>query len=307
MTAIRQSDLASFARCAMQVRLNSLLAQQGQRERNLSATAFGTVVHHCAQVMEELHHGGAANVEERVVRTFEHFWHPDNIHELVPGGIDVWLPRQTFGSLMIRGRDNLRAYYQNLLLDKGMLLALEHQFVVPWDAPLFPGTVVTGTVDRLALRLDSRKKPYLSVEDFKTGIKPTYLRHALQWTVYAWASLQPAFWLEWPKEDLAQLQGPLQRKGYALFEDGSGLPVIPRRGRWIALRDAFGIHDAGWRTQADFARMHLALEQYIRAVQADIYPLSISGQVCTYCPHLFSGDCGGIPFEQNEEGLPYPG
>ncbi len=308
---IRQSDLNSFARCAHQVRLNREADADGTRQQNLSATAFGTVVHHALQVLEERHWAGDDNALPVAVATFEYYWHPDNIGQLVPGGVDVWLPRQTFGGLMIRGRDNLRAYYDSLVHDAGHLLALEHTFEVPWPGAVDEWTeephTLTGTVDRLALRLDARRKPYLSVDDFKSGQKPTYLRHALQWTVYSWASLDPGFWQAWPQADLAALTEPLATRGFALFRDGSGLPIIPRRGRWIAVRDAFGIHDVGWRTQADFDRMAVAIDAYIAAVEAGIYPLSISGAVCTYCPHLYSGRCGGTPFSKDDEGKPYPG
>ncbi len=317
---IRQSDLSSFARCANQVRLKTIAAQQGQREDNLSATAFGTVIHHAAQVMEEEHHAGNPDACEIAVKTFEYYWDPGNIQALVPGGIDQWLPRQNQGGLLIRGRDNLRAYYQHLTGDTGKLLALEHQFTVPievmvtqpMNGPYAMGRLaewheLTGTADRLALRVDGKRKPYLSIDDFKSGQKPTYLRHALQWSVYGLASLHPDFWAAWPADDLELLRDPLRKRGFALFLDGSGMPVIPRRGRWIALRDAFGVHDAGWRTEADFERVRTAVGQYIAAVRADIYPLSPSGQTCTYCPFLYSGDCGGLPHDSAAEGAPYPG
>lgn len=305
---IRQSQLASFARCARQVKLEADELAQGRTPDNLSATAFGTVLHHAAQVMEELHHAGRQDACERAVATFEHHWHPDHLGELVPGGIDQWLPRQTRGGLLIRGRENLRAYYVALQHDAGRLLALELNFTVPIQLAWPDGTTedheLTGTLDRLALRITGRK-PYLSVDDFKSGTKPTYLRHALQWTIYGWASLFEEFWASWDPAQLELLRDPLRKRGFALYFDGSGLPVIPRRGRWIALRDAFGIHDCGWRTPADFARMRVALQQYIAAVRADIYPLAISGQTCTFCPFLYSGKCSGAPHSKDDEGEPY--
>jgi len=304
---IRQSDLASFARCARQVKLEALDIAEGRRPDNLSATAFGTVIHFAAQLMEELHHAGRDDALQAAVATFEHHWNPENIGKLVPGGIDQWLPRQTQGGLLIRGRENLRTYYQALQHDAGRLLALELAFHVPiqLDGPDGPEDhVLDGTVDRLALRLTGRK-PYLSVDDFKSGAKPTYLRHALQWTIYGWASTRPEFWVSWDPDQLELLKDPLRKRGFALYFDGSGLPVIPRRGRWIALRDSFGIHDCGWRTPADYARMRVALQQYIAAVRADIYPLAISGQTCTYCPFLYSGKCSGVPHDKNDEGEPY--
>jgi len=305
---IRQSDLASYARCARQVKLETLDISEGRRPDNLSATAFGTVIHHAAQVLEQLHHEGRDDALERAVATFEHHWHHDNIETLVPGGIDQWLPRQTYGGLLIRGRENLRTYHAALQHDAGRLLALELTFGVPirlqWPDGSSEDHELTGTVDRLALRVTGRK-PYLSVDDFKSGAKPTYLRHALQWTIYGWASLWPEFWAHWEPDQLALIQDPLRKRGLALYFDDSGLPVIPRRGRWIALRDAFGIHDCGWRTPADYARMRAALQQYIAAVRADIYPLAISGQTCTYCPFLYSGRCSGVPHSKDDEGAPY--
>lgn len=300
---IRQSDLNSFARCARQTQLNNVAEQRGERQKNLSATAFGTVIHHALQTLEERHWAGEADACDVAVATFEHYWNPTNIDALVPGGVDVWLPRQTYGGLLIRGRNNLRAYFEALQHDAGHLLALEHTFEVPWP----PADVITGTVDRLALRVDARRRPYLSIDDFKSGQKPTHLRHALQWTVYAWASLHPQFWDAWDPAHLAEVSEPVAKRGFALYRDGSGLPIIPRRGRWIAVRESFGVHDTGWRTEADFQRMADAINAYVGATQRlAIFPLSISGAVCTYCPHLYSGLCGGTPFDRNAEGQPYP-
>ncbi len=315
---VRQSSLASFARCAQQVHLEDVARQRGIRERTLSATAFGTVIHHCAQTLEEKVHEDHPKAIDVAVATFEHYWHPENIGDLVPGGIDEWLPRQTYGGLLIRGRDNLRAYHASLLNDTGVLLALEHSFEVPMrvfvpvttsagNAQFLEDHELIGTVDRLALRKDSRNRPYISIDDFKSGQKPTYLRHSIQFTAYSWASTRPEFWDMWPAEEVESLAKPLRRKGLALFQDGSGMPVVPRKGRWIALRDSFGVHDAGWRVEADFQRLHKAVGQYIAARRADIYPLSPSGQVCTYCPFMYSGDCGGFPYDSSEEGQPYPG
>ncbi len=302
---IRQSTLSSFQRCARQAQLKSLAAQRGQPDQATSATAFGTVMHHAVQVLEQLTHEGRPDAVERAVASFEHYWHPDNVHVLVPGGIHTWLPRQTRGGLLIRGRDNLRFYAEALVKDVGKLLALELPFNVPMGRLADHDITIHGTVDRLALRLYGRR-PYLSVEDFKTGQKPTYLRHGLQFTVYCWASLHEQFWSAWDPDELQRLRRPLRDKGFALWRDGSDLPVIPRRGRWISLRDTFGVHDAGWRVEADFARLHEAAGAYIAALDADVYPLHVSGETCTYCPFMYSGECGGVAYGKDSEGDPLP-
>ena len=320
---IRQSDLESYNRCPQQSHLYRL-AEQGTLTSggvpvavpSLSATVFGTVIHFALQVMEELHHNGRSDALEVAIATFEHYWEPENLTELEPAGIDTWIPRQTYGGLRTRARNNLRAYYEVLKADDGMLLALEHTFAVPVEL-VDPETGVAeqhelaGTADRLTLRTYSRK-PYLSIDDFKSGKKATYLRYKTQWTVYAYASLHPAFWAAWDQATLDVIVEPLHKRRLRLF-DGDECPgcragshdpatfvVIPRRGRWISVRGSFGVHDCGWRLPTDYARLNVALREYVRARQLEVYPLNMSGDTCTYCP-FNNGICGGVPIPDEKE------
>lgn len=300
---IRQSDLAAFQRCGMQQHLYEEAQAGGQRGENLSATVFGTVVHHALQVLEKLHHEGRQDALDVALATFTHYWMPENIEQLEPGGIDVWLPRQTYGGLRERGLRGLRDYYDVLKVDNGILLALEHTFEVPIEIDDEWHTL-TGTVDRLALRFDSKRKPQLSIEDFKTGKKPRFLRYATQWTVYSYASLQPNFWAEFTSPEFDDMLRRLAARGHDLIPTPDQLTVLPRKGRWLSLQDGFAMSDAGWRTEHDYARLRVQLREYIKARRFEVRPLTVHGEVCTYCPFARNGACGGVPIPELDEGAP---
>lgn len=289
----------------MQQHLYREAAEGGKRGENLSATVLGTVVHYAVMVMEKMVHEGQPNALEVGLATFQHYWHPDNLPLLEPDGIDVWLPRNTYGGLRERGTRALRDYYDSLIRDDGTLLALEHTFSVPIE---IDGETheLSGTVDRLAVRLHKRI-PILSVEDFKTGKRPTHLRFQTQWTVYSYASLQPAFWMDFvvqQDEGFEKLMDWIASRGYELYATPVGLPVMARRGRWLSLTDGFDSHDAGWRTENDYARLRVHLREYIKAQRAGVHPLTVSGHTCLYCPFSRNGACGGVPIPELDAGAP---
>lgn len=284
---IRQSDLSSYSRCPQQKKISDDLDAAGVRQQQLSATVFGTVMHHALQVFEESLHAGSTNADALNVAlaTFQHYWLPENIGDLEPGGIDVWLPRQTYGGLRAKGIEALKLYAQMIEADNGQLLALEYQFHVPLVLDGVQHTL-TGTADRISRRLQVRK-PYLNIEDYKTGKVPTYLRHRMQFTAYAWASLQRPFWdgFDDPEE------------AYARTKDW------PRRTTWVDMATVTR-KDGGWRGEQDYARLMVALREYVRAVEADVYPLTLEGSVCTFCPFSRTGQCGGVKVPEDDEGKP---
>lgn len=305
---IRQSELSAFQRCAQQSKLYREAEQGGVPRENLSTTVLGTVVHYVLMIMEQLHHQGREDALAVAESTFLHYWHPDNLSEIEPGGIDVWLPRTTYGGLRDRGLRGLRDYYATLVKDDGILLALEHTFTVPIVIDDEPHEL-HGTVDRLALRFYKRK-PILSIEDFKVGKKPTYLRYATQWTLYGYASRYWPFWEGFnanpyiESDPFEELLRKLNQRGLDLFETKDNLPLVPRRGRWLSLTDGFSSHDAGWRTEHDYARLEVHLREYIKARRHDVYPLTVDGHICTYCPFSRNGACGGVPVPELDSGAP---
>ena len=290
---IRQSSLNSYARCAQQKKLDDeYLAGNGRRPSNLSRTVYGVVMHHALQIMETEHHQGSLSALQTAISTFAYYWTPDNMPELASHhpelayGIDEWLARDTYGGMRIKGIKALEDYYALLSTDDGTLLALELQFRVPIDLEEQGQHILTGTVDRLTIR-KFKTKPYLSIEDFKTGKQPAWLRYSAQWTVYSYAARHRDFWLPW---------GDQQDERYETYKEWA------HRGRWIDIR-LNKVVDAGWRAEQDYARLKVALKEYVKAVNADVYPLSLSGETCLYCPFR-DGTCGGVPVPDEDAGKP---
>jgi hypothetical protein len=278
-------------------------------------------MHVALHAMEKAHNEGDPDALGLGLRTFDYYWAPENLDQLNLK-ITVWLPRQTWDGLAERGRAAIRDTYELLRKEDAHLLALEYPFAVPLEVNGRLHTV-HGYIDRLTLRKHYRK-PYVSADDYKSGRKPTYLRHHMQFTVYCYASTQAEFWTGWPESGVGgtrhgsealehfdpELIGRLERSfsswGYRLHSGSPShgeeeLPLASRRGRWISVNDV-GFSDAGWRTERDYARLGLAVDAYVRAREAGIYSPNVSGETCTYC--AFRATCGGIGLPAETEGAP---
>lgn len=312
---IRQSDLSSWSRCNLQKfyydRANA--DPEAPQPSSLSATVYGTVVHLALMIGEQAIHEGQ-DYDDAValaIRTFEHYWEPNHLVELGERITD-WLPRQTYGGLRERGRIAIKDYFRLRKTDEAWLLGLEYQFAVPVRIGDVTHTL-SGTIDRLSIRKAARK-PYLSVDDYKTGKQPIALRHNMQGSAYAYATTKDEFWFGWKDSGMGELatfsvpviveiETMLRSWGYRLTEgsDDQHLPMASRRFRWINLQD-IKYADGGWRNERDYARLHLAIDAYVRACEAGIYSVSQSGDVCTYCP--FRKDCAGVGLPDIEAGAP---
>jgi hypothetical protein len=55
----------------------------------------------------------------------------------------------------------------------------------------------------------------------------------------------------------------------------------------------------------DYARGWAAVRGYVKAVKADIYPLSLTGDVCFWC-QFREGICGGVAVPDEDYGRPAP-
>lgn len=308
---IRQSDLASWSRCNLQKHYADLAAQDPDMPQPevLSATAFGTVTHYALMVMEQLHYEGREDALSVALATLEKYWHPDNIDQ-VASRVTHWLPRQTYGGLLQRGRESLRVYYDMLVKTTTKLLALEYQFAVPLVIDGVTHTL-TGTVDRLAIAY-YKSKPYIECADFKTGKQHKYLRHNMQGTAYAYATTQREFWAG-PTPGLTDLElEPFSENvrfgveryfdswRYSLYPDGPHR-TASRRFRWINMQEV-KFADGGWRGERDYARLRVAASAYIRANENEIYMPTLSGEICIYCP--FQSVCGGVGIPEDSYGSP---
>lgn len=269
------SGLAAMNRCGEQHRRQL----EGDRGPQLSRTAFGSVMHHA------LHIGERTGDWELAVNTFQHYWHPLNIEEICEP-VQIWVAKDSYGALNKKGVETLRRYADLKRFDDEELLALEYEFRVP-----VPGTLdeetgepheLHGFVDRLALRYYNRRL-VLCLDDFKTGKKKTYLKHNIQGTGYALASMTSEFWLGNPEHGIAGF-GP--ERGEALR---ARLMEAPRRFWWINVMGGPDWMDGGFREARDYRRLVHAINTYVRARQQGIFQLNIEGEVCEFCP--FRDDC----------------
>lgn len=287
---VHQSDLQSWNRCPQEFRFDRIGdARKGQN----SATAFGSVLHHAMHILEREKDLDVA------IKTFLFYWHPMNTEAICPpipsGG---WLPMHSYGELRKRGVDTLRKYADVLRHDDHELLALEFEFVVPLHMMVNGREVfLAGTADRLAARW-YRQRETLCVDDFKTGQQKWNLRHNVQGSAYAYASLQPEFWLGNTVEgyrllgekpityispgfsEQEALDDRFAHRGAELNERFS--PDIARRFTWINLK-SFKWVDGGFRGPQDFDRLRKAAEQLILSCDAGIFPLRIDGETCKFC------------------------
>lgn len=308
---VRQSDLSSWSRCNLQKHYYDLAASDPDMPQPevLSATAFGTVMHYALMVMERLHYEGREDALSISLATLEKYWHPDNIDQIA-AQVTHWLPRQTYGGLLQRGREALRTYYAVLQKQNNRLLALEYQFAVPLVVDGVTHTL-TGTIDRLTIAY-FKTKPYIGIDDFKTGKQPTYLRYNMQGTAYSYATMQREFWAG-PTPGLTDLvlepfdesvRFGLERYfdswGYSLLPEGPK-PTASRRFKWINMQDV-KFADAGWRTERDYVRLKQAVGAFIKANEQGIYMPTLTGEICIYCP--FRDVCGGVGLPAESAGAP---
>lgn len=255
-------------------------------------------VGNCVEALERMVHAEGISVREatdRAVKTFLYYWHPSNVEALSePVPPDGWLPQQSYLQLRERGVTTLQRYAEMVGIEDQEVLALEFGFHVPvegtWDDELGEPHMLLGTVDRLCVRR-RRGRALLCVEDLKTGKDQTYLRHNLQFTTYAFATLQREFWVGHKGED-----GFGEERGHDLWRR---FQRVERSGTWINLK-AHKVQDAGPREAIDYARLKLCVEQYAALIAAEIFPLSISGEHCQFCP--YRKVCGGTGLAPDEDG-----
>jgi hypothetical protein len=289
---IHQSDLSSWIRCPAAFNYSRL----GWPQEQNSAAAYGTVMHHSLLVFERLRAEGASvdSAARSAQETFVHYWNPINIDSLTEP-VKKWLPRQSYGGLRAKGIKVIGEFADLVRYDDAELLATEYAFQVPiqdtWDELLGEPHILAGSIDRLVARRYKRHL-VLGVDDYKSGKEYTYLRQNLQFTAYCYASTTPEFWSGWRGEDGFGERGPEMHQRF------SG---AARRGTWINLKQ-LKFQDAGWRGPKDYKRFAVAVNQVAASIQADIYPMTLVGEVCTFCP--FRENCCGVGVAEDAHGAP---
>lgn len=246
---VSPSQIGKFGDCARQWYYEKVLKlEPGLIGAN---TTLGSVFHYSMDVYETYNHD-----LDLAKKTFNYYWdHPGEIDLR----IDFYYPRTSHESLRKRGIQMLDRYHELMPWKQGTLIGTEIRFEVPLG-----DHVLRGVIDKLFARPGKHK---LEVVDFKTGVQvPKKLRYNQQFTSYCYATERPEFWEELPAE-------------HADFEGWS------REGWWYAARDG-KMHNAGTRTTLDYQRLVLAVDAMELAVEEEVYPLSISGEMCGWCPYV---------------------
>ena len=252
---VRQSDLKLFGDCAMQYKLAKVERRGEQRVGSL--TVLGTVFHYAAEVYD------LYQDLELAKASFDKYW---SVPEMLGETIDFWHRRTTYDTLRKRGLSMLESYAQ--LAGYKELVEAEAHFIVP-----IGDHELEGTIDRLYVRPGQQK---VEIVDLKTAASvPEKLGYNIQFTAYCYATTQKEFW--------EQIERP------EMFDQ---VKDWNRGGQWYHARTG-KIWNAGNRDQQAYNRLRMAVEQMAAAVEADVYPLTISGEACGYCPFV-EGICGGV-------------
>lgn len=247
---MRQSDLKLFGDCARQFYYSRVLDLEEPSVGSL--TVFGTVWHYAVDVYENFEHD-----LDLAKRTFEYYW--EN-HRLLGERIDFWHRGSNFQSLLKRGLKMLEGYHELAPWRGGRLLGTEVQFSVP-----IGNHTLNGTIDKLWARPGQKK---IEVIDFKTGaLVPEKLRYNVQFSAYCYATTQPEFWQFVPGHE----------DGWEKYKD------YQRAGWWYHARNT-KMFNAGFREESDYRRLLLAIDQMDQAIKSDVYPLTITGTACGWCP-----------------------
>ena len=249
---VRQSNLKTFGDCARQMYYLDVLGLEGQKVGSL--TVLGSVWHFAMEVYET--YGGNLDLAEK---TFNYYW--DN-----PEGLDLHIDfyhrRTTHEGLRTRGLAMLQQYDNLIPWKTGQNVGSEIHFIVP-----IGDHELEGTIDKLWAR--KGKNATLEVVDFKTAAKvPEKLQFNLQFTAYAYATTTKEFWSYVPG-----------------FEDGHlRFRNYKRQGWWWHARNAKK-YNAGYREEKDYKRLLLAIDSMAECIEKDVYPLTIDGSACAYCPY----------------------
>ncbi len=267
------------------------MERSGIERKQLSRTAYGSVIHAALLILER------TKDLEAALDTFRYYWHPLHI-DAICEPVTVWQVRDSYNSMLVKGLQTIRQYASLKPWDDVETLALEYSFTVPVPGTKDPDTggplLLAGTIDKLAVGMH-RRTPILLLDDFKSGQRPKYLRHNMQGTVYAYASTCVEFWTGWPEH---HTEGFGEERGMELYKR---FREKARKFRWIDLRQ-FEFIDAGFRGPQDFERMKYAIQQVANAIHHDVYPLSMTGEICEWCSvrdHCADGiglsDSSGVP------------
>jgi PD-(D/E)XK nuclease superfamily protein len=244
-------------------------------EQQSASASFGKIIHSALQLYNEV------DDIDVTVEKFKEWWESPELLGVAP---DYWPKGTDYGSLRELGQQILLEYHSSLQWDERTVVATEHGFLVP-----FGRHELTGYVDLLELRRSGNGRRLLRLIDYKTNSRQPWkseLFFDVQFTVYAYASLQPEFWLG---------NGPNFPgipNGQQLFEE---FEKVPRRPIWYHLRTAREF-DCGKRDDEQYRQLYRLCDEIEKAEEQQVFVPRIGESSCKWCSYI--NECGlAIPTE----------
>lgn len=259
--------LKTWMRCPLLIRWE--LA--GIPRTQAGSSIFGSIIHDCVLHLE------TTSDLDSAIRRFESFWQNPTLLDPTYT-IDYYVRGTSWVKFAEKGPEILRKWWNIIQWETDLVLGREYSF----NVPIGNGHTLHGTVDKLTLRWSPQDDSWvILISDYKTNAKvPTYgyLEEDLQFSAYAYASLQPEFWLGMFPNDKA--------RGLELYERYRDLP---RRGEWVQLTDSKRM-DAGIREERHYNRLVMAVNGMADSIAMGIFVPNVSGEACRYCE--FRNQCG---------------
>ena len=264
--------LKSYMTCPLQARFKYSLHLP---ELQSASASFGKIIHACLQLYNEV------DDVEVAVEKFKEWWDSPELLGCAP---DYWPKGTDYSGFRTLGIEILYGYASNLQFEKRTVLATEHGFLVP-----FGKHELTGFVDLIEIRKSGNGRRLLRLVDYKTASRQPWksdLFLDVQFTVYAYASLQREFWVGNGPEY------PGIPNGEALFEE---FAKVPRRPIWYHLRTNRDF-DCGPRGDEQFQQLYRLCDEIERAEEHQVHIPRIGEASCTWCS--YTNECGlAIPTE----------
>lgn len=258
------SLIKQWMTCPLQVKFD---LEYDLPEQVNAKTMYGSFIH------EALYHYNITGNIEDAKTLFLYEW--ENMSEP-----DWWPKGTTFHGLRQKGIETLDGYHEKHQWETRQIVAAEHRFCVP-----FGDHELSGIVDLIEIRKDSKGKPSLLIIDYKSANrKPTVkeLNFDIQFTGYAYAATRREFWFGHDElnSDGEIKYGPI-KGAEDLWDYAQTLPVQPM---WYHLNDNKEI-PAGMRDQGDLTRFYRSMEEIANAIDKGVFVPNISADTCQWCPY----------------------
>lgn len=261
---VSASQLKTWSECPLRGKFHY---QDKLPQQQNGAASYGTIMHY---VIEQIDRG--LSYEEAKL-LFERLWKEPERLGVKP---DYWPYRTSYESYRMKGLQTIDGYREMNAWGKPTFIAHEYPFLVD-----IGDHQIRGIIDRLEIRTTG-KSDVLCVTDLKTAAKrPTKfdLRTDIQFSIYAYASLQKEFWTGHPGSPT-----------YLGFADGEDLweyfRDVRRVGVYLMLGPSCAELDVGDRGDMDFQQLYRLISEVERAVEQQVFIPRIGADTCGNCDYF---------------------